>query len=142
MKFLNQKLFDTNKPCGDVFYPLEEFKRALEDVNFQKRINCGALLGELGSPVKKEREFVGDFNQRCVIVDVNNVSHQIENVVLKEDGVVYGDVTLVGPKAKFLNTLTGYHFGVRAVMNLVLVDGVFQPVPGTLHLVTFDLIAD
>jgi hypothetical protein len=75
-------------------------------------------------------------------VGVDNVSHQIENVVLKEDGVVYGDITPTGPKAEFLNTLTGYHFGVRAAMNLVLVDGFFQPIPGTLHLITFDLISD
>lgn len=128
-------------PTG-FMYPLEEVQHVLrEDGGFQYRIKAGALRGERGQPQKPTDQSEGEFASRVLIIDETRVSHVIEKVWIDERGVVRGDVRPIGPYGQMLADSEEPTFVLRGMMTLLNpINGVMQPKPGTMHIVTFDWV--
>jgi len=147
VKFENQELLKTGTPTfGSRIYSREEVERVFGSEKFMKRLRAGALHGEtLISQDDKMAGTESNFQRAIGAIDESRVSHRINDITIDADGVVRGTVTAVGPYKGILELAkTEGHtpvFGLRASCNFKKVDGVDVIQPGSLDIVTFDLIS-
>jgi len=124
------------------YYPRIEVAKALFSV--QPRINAGALKGEFGKPEDKASALENVITNRLTRIDEQYVSHEISQVWIDNEGVVRGKVV---PTGAFGGALVGQikagkkpEFRMRAMLQLESVDGKLQPQPGSLNIITFDIV--
>lgn len=127
-------LLKTDTPNAEgVLIPRSEMELVLSPgTSFMTRVSLGALRGEVG-PFK-------DIETREVDIDESKVCHSIEKVWMSEDGIVHADVKAAGPKKDVFTNTPEPKFGLRAFANFEKVGENFVPKPGSLDIVTFDLI--
>lgn len=124
------------------YYPRQEVATALAKA--MSRIHSGAMRGEYGNPLKKTTELENATTNRLCYVDEQHVSHEISQVWIDKEGVVRGNVTATGA---FGGALIGHikagkkpEFRMRSMLRLENVDGKLQPQPGSLNIISFDIV--
>lgn len=124
------------------FYPLEPAKKLFEESSsLMRRINSGALRGEMGHPKKQPGMSMRDYVSRILEIHEENVCCHIKEVRLDHDSVkdengkpvlaIIGKVKPSGPKGQSLkesleNPDENVCFSIRSLTHDTMVNGVLQ----------------
>lgn len=124
------------------FYPLEPAKKLFEESSsLMRRINNGALRGELGHPKKLPGMSMRDYISRILEIHEENVCCHIKEVRLDNESVkddsgrpimaIIGKVKPSGPKGQSLkesleNPDEAVCFSIRSLTHDIMVNGVLQ----------------
>lgn len=130
-------------PSGRL-YPRKQVEDLFEGNSlFAKKVRDGFLIpGELNRPKKVGVEMADEYFKRFMTVREENLSHLIKNIRLDDDGILRGTVVPAGPKAFIYDSTNIGKLNMRAIARFESRDGVNQPMPGTLRVISFDLTND
>lgn len=124
------------------YYPRQEVAAAL--FKTMPRIKTGTLRGEFGKPEDKATPMENGITNRLSRIEEQRISHQINKIWIDNEGVVRGKVVPTGPfggeLVEQIKTGKKPEFRMRAISQLELVDNKLQPQPGSLDIITFDIV--